>query len=167
MPRPHYQIVPFSQVPFRDITRSRVSHKPVILVVDDQQLIAESLGAILSSKGYSILTAYDGSIALEMATLVPPDLLITDVAMPGMTGVELAVRVVSEFPDCQVILFSGHATLADLEMASTAGYEFPLLRKPIHPAEMLDHVLDKVGSPKAGQQRRLSDQAMGSSMAQD
>jgi len=167
MPRPHYQIVPFSQVPFRDVTRARVSHKPVILVVDDQQLIAESLGAILSSKGYSTLTAYDGAMALEMATLVPPDLLITDVAMPGMNGVELAVRVVREFPDCQVILFSGHATLADLEIAFTAGFEFPLLRKPIHPAEMLDHVLDRVGSPTPGDCRHSQSQQLGSTMAQD
>jgi CheY-like chemotaxis protein len=66
-----------------------------------------------------------------------PDLLISDVMMPGMTGVELAIHFRKAQPGCKVLLFSGQAATADLlEKAGGQGYEFDLLSKPVHPKDL-------------------------------
>jgi DNA-binding response OmpR family regulator len=112
-----------------------------VLVVDDEQVIADTLAAILSRSGYAALAAYDGSDALEIADLIPPQMMITDVCMPGMSGLELAIAVREIIPDCKVLLFSGQASSADLLAAArTAGYDFEALSKPIHPKELLARV---------------------------
>jgi CheY-like chemotaxis protein len=114
--------------------------RPIILVVDDEELIVETLSTILHRSGFTTLTARDGVSALEIARIIPPDLLITDVAMPGMNGVELGVAVTCMIPDCRVILFSAHAQPRDLHEARKAGFDFPLLTKPVHPSVMLSNV---------------------------
>jgi DNA-binding response OmpR family regulator len=113
---------------------------PVVLVVDDEPLIVDSLGAILASSGLAVLKAYDGSSALEVALATPPHLLLTDVAMPGMNGIELAMAVAEAMPSCRILLFSAHASTLDLHKPRLAGYDFPLLAKPMHPREMLKQV---------------------------
>jgi len=95
---------------------------------------------IFTRAGFSVLTAYDGLAALELVRCVKPELLISDVAMPDMNGVELALAVVKVAPACKVLLFSGHATSADLIRALDAGHDFPLLTKPVHPTELLRQV---------------------------
>jgi CheY-like chemotaxis protein len=119
---------------------SEGGRRPVLLIVDDEELIVETLSAILSRANFTVLGACDGASALEIAKVIPPDLLISDVAMPGMNGIELAVSLVCMVPDCRVLLFSGHAQPRDLEDARKAGFNFPLLAKPVHPRTMLDNV---------------------------
>jgi DNA-binding NtrC family response regulator len=115
-----------------------LDHRPVILVVDDERVIADTLSLILTSHGFAVMTAYDGRSALEIATTVLPDLLISDVVMPDLNGIELALAIMAAVPDCETILFSGQASLADfLAPARAAGYDFTLLSKPIHPSAML------------------------------
>src|SRR5579875_2782848 len=63
---------------------------PLILVVDDHRMIADSLVEILNMSGFRALVAYDGEAALRTALEVHPDYLLTDVVMPSMNGVELA-----------------------------------------------------------------------------
>lgn len=138
----NFTIVPIEEVPFDDARLSSERHRPVVMIVDDESVVADSLATILSRAGFATMTAYDGRTALELARAVPPELLISDVAMPAMNGIELAVAVVNAIPECQVLLFSGHATTKDLTAARAAGYNFPLLRKPIHPAEMVKRVQD-------------------------
>jgi DNA-binding NtrC family response regulator len=76
--------------------------------------------------------------ALEAARLEAPDLLISDVVMPQMSGIELAIQVQENRPDCKVLLFSGQAATADmLETARAKGYDFDLLLKPVHPSDLL------------------------------
>lgn len=114
---------------------------PVILVVDDEPIIADTLAAILRQQKYAALTAYDAASALDLVSLIPPHLLISDVLMPGMSGVELAIAMRKVVPDCKVLLFSGQARSVDLLAdARAAGYDFTLLEKPIHPAELLAHI---------------------------
>ena len=109
-----------------------------LLVVDDEQRIADTLALILESKGYRVTVAYEAASALAVCRSTPPDLVISDVMMPGMNGVELAVTLRHEFPKCKVLLFSGQAATADiLEHAREHGYEFDLLAKPVHPEELL------------------------------
>src|SRR5580658_2003847 len=105
----HFSTVPISQAPVEEPSAVGEKHRPVILVADDEEIIGETLSTILSLNGYAPLTAYDGVAALELASLVPPDVLLTDVVMPRMNGIELAVKVSQAYPDCVILLFSGQA----------------------------------------------------------
>jgi len=117
------------------------SYRPVILVVDDECAIADTLTEILKRSGFNAIAAYDGPSALDAALLNPPEVLITDVVLPGMNGIDLAISMRRIFTDCKVILFSGNAATSPLlETAMRAGHNFVLLTKPVHPGEMLAHV---------------------------
>jgi len=134
-------VVPLSEVPPADTT----PYRPTVLVVDDESAIAETVAAILSQSGYAAMTAYDGEEAMEVALLTPPELLITDVSMPGMSGIELAITMRRVFPDCRILLFSGHvATAGLLAVAQRAGHTFALLSKPVHPKELLARVSESL-----------------------
>ena len=139
------EIVPLSEVPAEfPESKGKLGHRgavePIVMVVDDEPLVADTLATILSRAGYTVVKSYCGLKALELARITRPALLISDVAMPEMNGVELAMAVLSGSPDCGVLLFSGHATAKDLAPAHEAGYDFTLLMKPLHPEEMLKHV---------------------------
>lgn len=147
----NFETVPLSQIAFRGAAGHEddqdsacpVERKgPVVLIVDDERVIADTLSTILSRSGFAVLTAYDGKSALELARVVPPELLLTDVMMlPGMNGVDLAMAVANEVPDCKILLFSGNAGTADLlRGAREAGHHFTMLAKPLHPTELLAHV---------------------------
>ena len=133
------EIIPIDQVPVEDVAEG-VDDRPVVMVVDDEPLVADTLAMILTHAGYRAMRAYDAKTALEMASVRAPDLLISDVAMPQMNGVELALGMVSMVPACKVVLFSGHARSVDLMRAYDAGHDFPLMAKPMHPSEMLGQV---------------------------
>jgi CheY-like chemotaxis protein len=76
--------------------------------------------------------------ALAAARSESPSLVISDVAMPGISGVDLAIQMRAQYPNCKILLFSGQAGTSDLlEGARARGYEFRLLEKPVHPAEFL------------------------------
>jgi DNA-binding response OmpR family regulator len=120
------------------------------MVVDDESSIADTLAEILSRSGYAAVTAYDGDGALETALLMPPEMLITDVVLPGMSGIDLAITVKRIFPDCKIILFSGQASTADLLAAANRdGHQFVLLSKPVHPADLLSRIADGLKHRKA------------------
>jgi CheY-like chemotaxis protein len=108
-----------------------------VFLVDDESVIAQSLAMILNSAGFK--AAFDRpEKALAAAQESAPQLLITDVVMPGMTGVELAIQFRAKYPDCKVLLFSGQASTADLlDQARKQGHDFDLLLKPVHPADLL------------------------------
>ena len=133
------EIIPIDQVPVEDVAEG-IDDRPVVMVVDDEPLVADTLAMILTHAGYRAVRAYDARTALEMASVRAPDLLISDVAMPQMNGVELALGMVSMVPACKVLLFSGHARSVDLMRAYDAGHDFPLMAKPMHPSEMLGQV---------------------------
>src|SRR5258708_24969194 len=106
----------------------------VVLIVDDERVIADTLSIILSKSGFSTMTAYDGKSALELARAVHPDLLISDVVIPEMTGVELAIAVTETVPRCKILLFSRQAATVDLlAKAHHRGHAFTILTKPVHP----------------------------------
>jgi len=135
----NFPSVPLKDVPaYLDVPQG---HRPVVLVVDDESVIADTLAEILTRSGYQAVAEYDGDSALETALLTPPEMLITDVVLPGMTGIELAISVRRIFPDCKIILFSGQASTADLLATARAdGHHFTLLNKPLHPQDLLQRV---------------------------
>jgi CheY-like chemotaxis protein len=113
--------------------------KPRVLIVDDERLLADTTAAILRSAGFKTTTAYDGWEALEMARSFHPDYLLTDVMMPLMNGVELAIAVTKMLPNTKIVLFSGQAGISDIvEEGHAQGYEFPLLAKPVHPLRLIE-----------------------------
>jgi DNA-binding response OmpR family regulator len=115
--------------------------RPVVLVVDDEPIIADTVSLILSRSGFTVLTAYDARSALELAKIIPPELLISDITMaPDMDGVDLAIELVEAIPDCRILLFSAQVGTMDLlAKARQAGHSFTLLAKPLHPTKLLEH----------------------------
>jgi DNA-binding NtrC family response regulator len=111
---------------------------PAVFVVDDEPIIAFSLAAILKLHGYCATAFTSPREALAAAESRPPDLLISDVFMPGLSGVDLAMLVKAQYPQCRILLFSGQASTQDLlEDARLLGHDFQLLQKPVHPSAML------------------------------
>lgn len=118
---------------------STAARQPRILVVDDERLLADTTAAVLRRAGFNAKTAYDGFTALEMTSSFHPDYLLTDIMMPGMNGVELAITISQMYPATRILLFSGQAGIADILMDSKIkGYEFPLLAKPVHPKRLIE-----------------------------
>ncbi len=112
--------------------------KPKVLVVDDERVIADTLAMILNQHGYDALAVYTGAQAVERARELHPELIISDVIMPDMNGIEAAISIRKFLPGCKILLFSGQAATADLlEKARAEGHEFEILAKPVHPSDLL------------------------------
>jgi DNA-binding NtrC family response regulator len=143
-----FEIVPLSEVPEDDnyAAEETSERQPLVLVVDDEQIIADTLSIILATNGFTTKTAYSAEAALKICSTIKPDLLLTDVSMPGMSGVDLAIITAETIPGCKVLLFSGQASTADLlQSARDAGHEFHALAKPVHPTDMLRQVAWHLG----------------------
>lgn len=109
-----------------------------ILVVDDNKLIADTTCAILDLFGFCAIPAYDAITALRLATETSPDILLSDIMMPVVNGVDLAITVRRILPDTAVLLFSSYPATEDiLEDAQRAGHFFEILTKPIRPEELV------------------------------
>jgi len=118
--------------------------RPFIFVVDDERLIADTLALILNRNGFEAIPLYSGEKLIEAVEVLKPDVLITDVVMGGMSGVEAAIRIREAIPECHILLFSGQAATADLLAHARAnGHSFEILHKPVHPEAIL-HRLQKL-----------------------
>lgn len=114
---------------------------PTVLVVDDEEIVANTTIEILNMSGFCAFVAYDGKTALELAAKLHPDVLLTDVVMPEMNGIELAVAITRLLPKTQILLISGQAGTIDLlEKARQDGHAFTLVAKPIHPMKLIEHL---------------------------
>ena len=110
----------------------------LIYVVDDEQIIAFTLIEILKRNGFEAIAFTDPLDALLSAESECPDVLLTDVMMPQLNGVDLGVQFKAIHPTCRVLLFSGHAATSDLlRNARETGNHFELLTKPVHPTELV------------------------------
>lgn len=125
-------------------------HQPSVFVVDDEEVIASSLAMILRFHGGFRARAFTKPLeALEAARLEAPDLLITDVVMPQLSGIDLAIQVSELCPDCKVLLFSGQAATAHLlQAARVNGHDFELLAKPVGPADLLAKIRNLTDPPR-------------------
>jgi len=111
-----------------------------ILVVDDEKNIVSSLQQILTDEGYDTHGAHDGLDALDMVQADPPDLVILDIWIPGMDGIEVLKTLKSYYPDVQVLVMSGHGTIDTAVKATKLGaYDF--IEKPFS----LHHIVQSVG----------------------
>jgi CheY-like chemotaxis protein len=113
--------------------------RPKVLVVDDERVIADTLAMILNQSGFQARAIYSGEGAVEMATTFEPDMLISDVIMADLNGIDAAIRIRELLPKIKILLFSGQAATADLlDDARKKGYEFEILAKPVHPQDLLN-----------------------------
>ena len=114
---------------------------PRILVVDDEMLIADTIVQILNRNGFIAEAAYSGADAIELARRNCPELVLSDVMMPHVDGVEAAIAIRELCPDTRIVLFSGQAaTVEILARARQRGHNFELLPKPIHPTQLIKHL---------------------------
>ena len=114
------------------------SAKPKVLIADDEPVIADTLAMILKQSGFDARAVYSGEKALELAQTLAPEMLITDVIMADLNGIDAAIRIQALLPGIKILLFSGQAATADLlEKARARGYEFEILAKPVHPQDLL------------------------------
>ncbi len=114
---------------------------PRILVVDDEAVIANTIVQILNRNGFIAEAAYSGSEAIELAKRYCPELVLSDVMMPHVDGVEAAIAIREHCPDTRIVLFSGQAaTVEILARARQRGHDFELLPKPIHPTQLIKHL---------------------------
>jgi DNA-binding NtrC family response regulator len=111
-----------------------------ILVVDDEHALADTLCAILERAGYNARAVYSADRALEILHTGGIDLLISDVVMPGMNGVELAARASQNDPHIGILLISGNAATQQIVTDHLGHGRFQLLAKPVLPKQMLAHV---------------------------
>jgi CheY-like chemotaxis protein len=112
-----------------------------ILLVDDERAIADSLAFMLSHEGYDVKAVYSGGDAIDTAKQFKPELLITDVVMPGISGTEAAISISKFLPECKTLLFSGQVKGKELaESARSQGFNFELIEKPLHPQELLQKI---------------------------
>jgi DNA-binding response OmpR family regulator len=123
-----------------------------VLVVDDMRIIADTLAQILRNNGFDTFVAYNGETAIATAIEVTPDLLITDVFMKDVNGVEAAIHIRMLNPDCRVILCTGRPDLANLLHGDCMEeYSFELLHKPISPHHLLARIRGLSGVPCASE----------------
>jgi CheY-like chemotaxis protein len=112
--------------------------KAKVLVVDDERVIADTLTIILNKSGYEATAAYSGEEAIQTVKTFQPDVLISDVIMSGLNGIDAAIEIYELIPLCQVLLLSGQAETHDLmSRARSAGHDFEVLAKPVPPIEIL------------------------------
>jgi DNA-binding NtrC family response regulator len=117
------------------------SYKPRVLIVDDERNIADTLAMVFKMKGHEAMAAYNAESAVELIETFEPDIVLSDVIMGRMTGVDLAIYLSRARPECKVVLFSGQTATADLLVeASRKGHDFRLLAKPIHPERLIEEV---------------------------
>jgi CheY-like chemotaxis protein len=120
---------------------------PLVFVVDDEPVIASTLAAILQMHGFSANFFTSPLEALIAARAKSPDLLISDVDMPSLSGIDLAIRMKALYPSCKILLFSGQPSTLDLlESARAQGHDFDLLLKPVPPPELILEIRKRIDS---------------------
>jgi DNA-binding NtrC family response regulator len=121
-----------------------MSEKFKIFVVDDEMSISFTMAAILRVNGFAAESFTNPLKALVAAGEKAPHLLLSDVSMPQMSGVDLAMQILAICPECKVLLFSGQAATSDLlSGAKKNGFNFKLLEKPIHPQDLLQAIREQ------------------------
>jgi DNA-binding NtrC family response regulator len=111
---------------------------PRVFIVDDEMSIAKMMSVVLQMNLFDAVPYDDPQQALADARVAPPDYLISDIMMKGMTGIELATAIRRELSGCKILLFSGQLDAPQMvQEARSSGFDFPFLQKPIHPTDLV------------------------------
>ena len=119
--------------------------KPLLMVLDDDAAVRQTWTLIFRQQGYRVIAVESGQDAIDAARSRPPDLLLADIRLPDMSGIEAARRIQNELPSCRVLLISGDGESSEvLEQARLAGTSFEVLPKPIAPPELIQRIADRL-----------------------
>ena len=124
-----------------------------VLIVDDEKNIVSSLRDILNDEGYDVSVADDGLGALKMIQADPPDLVLLDIWLPGMDGIEVLKTVKTYHPEIEVLIMSGHGTIDTAVQATKLG-AFDFIEKPFS-LDLLTETVENVFKEKKNSQRAL------------
>jgi len=122
-----------------------------ILVIEDERVIGETLVKIFLAAGYDSRHSGSAEEALAMLEdkLWSPEFALIDVSLPGMNGIDLAIRFRADYPKCHIALFSGESSISNLlERAEQDGYQFRILAKPVHPTDLLELICQALSASK-------------------
>jgi len=108
-----------------------------ILLVDDEEEFVHTLAERLETRGLKPAVAYDGEQALARVKVDEPEIMVLDLRMPGMHGMEVLRNVKRDHPDVQVIILTGHGSEADRELSDKLG-AFAYLQKPVNLNRLVD-----------------------------
>ncbi|MFZ2022022.1 MAG: response regulator [Terracidiphilus sp.] len=129
------------------MTATATHPKPKVIVADDERAIADTLKTILDNFGYDTRVAYSGETAVELLRDFQPDMLISEVIMPGISGIDAAIYARTTLPACKVLLISGNMATADLlDAARDQNHHFEVLAKPIHPTDLLNTMRSRMSA---------------------
>ncbi len=118
-----------------------VKPQPRVLAIDDEQIIADTLVQILKMHGYDARAQYSGEAAIEDAKEFHPQVVLSDVRMPKIDGIETALRIRKLQPTCRIILFTASPVRTEThQRISELCFEF--LQRPLHPREVLAMLQD-------------------------
>ena len=120
----------------------QIENKRKVLTVDDDEFVREILAAYLEDSGFEVLQAENGVLGLETFYREKPDLVMLDLRMPEMDGVEVLGHIIKESPDTPVIVVSGMGTIGDAIKALKLG-AWDYIAKPIHDMGVLEHAVNK------------------------
>ena len=123
-----------------------------LLLVDDEEGIRKFLGLLLRDMGYAVSTAANGDEALRLVQAGPPDIVLTDIKMPGMDGIELLRRIKAHSSEIEVVMISGHGDM-DLAIQSLQLEAADFVTKPVND-EILAAALRRV-SEKLAMKREI------------
>jgi len=131
-----------------------------ILIIDDEESIVRSLDGILSDEGFEVVSAKSGQDGLEKIEEMIPDLVLLDIWMPGMDGIDTLVKIKETYPHLQVVMMSGHGTIETAVKATKLGaYDF--IEKPLS----LEKVLLSINNALAKNNRNRKTGSPGPVMA--
>ena len=109
-----------------------------LLIVEDEAVVLHTLQLILQQHGYEVRGARDAHEAFAISPAFQPDILLCDINLPDVDGIQIAIRIRQEIPYCRVVLLSGEISSAELlEQAKAKGYHFEVLAKPTDPQYLL------------------------------
>jgi DNA-binding NtrC family response regulator len=121
-----------------------------ILLVDDDVDALELVGEFLASEGFAVETAADGLSALDKLRGFAADVVVTDLEMPGMTGLELIELIHMRQPERPTLLVTGHGDSRVLETASPNGSPMAYLTKPVNLDELVHTVCRLIAASSTG-----------------
>jgi len=166
-PATHHQIIPLSEIPKAVLVEATIigpkrgahsarkrsqqvpppEKKVKVMIVDDERSIADTTARLLGVFGYECFAVYNPADALACADSFTPDVVLSDVIMDGMNGVELCLEIKKILPKSRILLFSGHVPTAHALMqdAGKRGYNFELLAKPLRPEDLVAKIENLFG----------------------
>ncbi|MBU2252797.1 MAG: sigma-54-dependent Fis family transcriptional regulator, partial [Proteobacteria bacterium] len=101
-----------------------------ILIVDDEESICQTLEGILADEGYETVAAGSGEEALRVVEEELPNLVLLDIWLPGMDGIDVLKAIKGSYPQVQVVMMSGHGTIETAVKATKLG-AFDFIEKPL------------------------------------